>query len=230
MAISFLRTVILYSLIIIVIRLMGKRQLGELEPSELVVTILISELAAVPMQDPEVPLLYGVVPMVVLLAMEVIIAFGVMKNIKLRVLMCGKPSILIDNGKIIQSALLKTRVNIDEIIEELRLRGITDLNEVQYAILETNGQMSVIQRPYSMPATRQDMGVSPSPGALPVCIVNDGHLMEDNLTYSGHDREWLAKVLSEHRVNRIRDVFWLSVDRMGTVVFIEKENKGRTQR
>ena len=228
MAISFLRTFILYSLVIIIIRLMGKRQLGELEPSELVVTILISELAAVPMQDPEVPLLYGVVPMVVLLAMEVIIAYGAMKNIKLRSLMCGKPSILIDNGKIIQSALLKTRVNIDEIIEELRLRGITDLNEVQYAILETNGQMSVIQRPYAMPATRQDMGVPPNPGTLPVCIVNDGHLMEENLNYSGHDKAWLEKVLSEHQVMRLKEIFWLSVDRMGTIVFIRKEKKEET--
>ncbi len=223
MAVSFLRTALLYTLIIITIRLMGKRQLGQLEPSELVVTILISELAAVPMQDPEVPLLYGVIPMIVLLAMEVLVSALTMKSIRLRTLLCGKPNILIGDGKIQQDALMKSRINVDELIEELRLRGIMDLNEVQYAILETNGQMSVIQRSFAMPVTKKDYGLPPEQRTLPISIVSDGRLMRENLSLAGRDERWLADTLAAHGIESIREVFWLSVEQDGTVVLIRRE-------
>ena len=227
MAVLFIRTVLLYILIILTLRLMGKRQLGQLEPSELVVTILISELAAVPMQDPEVPLAYGVIPMVVLLALEVLISALALKSIRLRGLLCGRPNILIDEGKIRQETLSKCRVNMDEIIEELRLRGILDLGEVQYAILETNGQLSVIQRSFAQPLTKQDYGVPPDGRTLPIPIISDGRLMRRNLQESGRDEQWLRQTLEDHGVSQVKEAFWLSVEKNGTVRFIPRESEAK---
>jgi uncharacterized membrane protein YcaP (DUF421 family) len=152
MAVALLRTVILYIVIIIAVRLMGKRQIGELEPSELVVTILMSELAAAPMQDLGTPLLYGVIPIVTLMCLTLFMSAGMLKSLKFRSLMCGRPSILMENGRILQKELRKNRFTADELVEELRGQNITDLSTVQYAILETNGKLSTILYPEDQPS------------------------------------------------------------------------------
>ena len=144
MLISFLRTIILYLLLIASIRLMGKRQLGEMEPTEFVVTMLVANLAAVPMQESGIPLLAGAVPILVVLAMELLLSVLSYHSIRFRRLVCGKPVILIENGKLIQRNLQKTRVTPDELTEYLRLQGVVDLSQVKYAILETSGNVSVL--------------------------------------------------------------------------------------
>ena len=133
------RTVILYFLIMIGLRLMGKRQIGELEPSELVLTMMISDLATVPMQDFGIPLVNGVIPIVTLLAMSMLLSCVSLRNVRFRTLICGKPAIIIRNGKLQQDAMRHNRLTLDELFEELRTQGVTDISDVKYAILETGG-------------------------------------------------------------------------------------------
>lgn len=155
MIIAFLRTIILYLLIIAGIRLMGKRQVGELEPSELVLDLIIADLAAVPMQDFGIPLLSGIIPILTLLSVTMVLSVLTMKSVKFRAIVCGRPSIIVENGRLNQQEMRRNRFTVDELNEELRVQGITDLSTVKYAILETNGRVSVIpyanQRP-SLPS------------------------------------------------------------------------------
>ena len=145
---GFLRTIILYILITAGVRLMGKRQVGELEPSELVLSLIIADLASVPMQDYGIPLLTGVVPIITLLSLTMILSVLTMKSIRFRALMCGRPSIMVQNGALNQREMSRNRLTVDELLEELRGKGYTDLSQIKYAILETNGQLSVL--PYEI--------------------------------------------------------------------------------
>ena len=153
MATAFIRTIVLYFLIMVGLRLLGKRQIGELEPIELVLTLLISDLAAVPMQDFGIPLLNGVIPIVTLLLLSMLLSWGSVRSIRLRRLICGSPTALILDGKVQQDAMRHNRFTLDELIEELRSQGVTDLTTVKYAVLETDGQLSVLLYPDEQPAT-----------------------------------------------------------------------------
>lgn len=157
MAVSFVRTIILYILVAVMVRLMGKRQVGELEPTELVVTIMISELAAIPMQEKGIPLTFGIIPITTIFILEVIVSFVEMKNKKVRRVLKGKPSILVHNGKVVLDEMKKIRFNRDDLMEELRQAGIAHIGDVQYGILETNGRLSVIPKKDSQPVTREDL-------------------------------------------------------------------------
>ena len=170
MVIAFLRTIILYLFIIVGIRLMGKRQVGELEPSELVLALLIADLAAVPMQDFGIPLLTGIIPILTLLCLTMALSVLTMKSVRFRAVLCGRPSIIVENGKLHQREMQKNRFTVDELMEELRMKGITDLNSIKYAILETNGQISVLpyaaQQPVTAPGDHQrrpGAGAQPAP-------------------------------------------------------------------
>ena len=227
MIIAFVRTIALYLLIIVGIRLMGKRQVGELEPTELVLAMLISDLAAVPMQDFGIPLLFGVIPIVTLLCITMTLSILTMKNLKFRTLMCGRPSIIVENGKLLQAEMAKTRFTVDELMEELRLQGIVDIATVKYAILETSGRLSTILFADQQPLTPQQAGLSPEDPSLPVIVVNDGHLMEDNLKHRGLNQGWLDKQLKANDASRLQDVFLLTVDQNGRVFFAAKEVKSK---
>ena len=174
MAIAFIRTVILYLLIIAGIRLMGKRQVGELEPSELVLDLIIADLAAVPMQDFGIPLLSGIVPILTLLCITMILSVLTMKSVRFRAVICGRPSIIVENGKIRQSEMRRNRFTVDELMEELRLKGITDLSKIKYAVLETNGQLSVLPYADDLPVTAGQMRLKPEEKGLPVVIIKIG--------------------------------------------------------
>ena len=191
MLISFLRTLILYILLILTVRLMGKRQIGEMEPAEFVVTMLIANLAAIPMQDGAIPLFSGLVPILVILGVELVLAAATMRSIKLRQLFCGKPVILMENGKILEKNLKKTRVNLDELTMHLREKDIFDLTTVKYAILETNGQLSTLLYAKETPAPAKEAGVKVKDTELPVTLVSGGRLLERNLVLSGRTRGWL---------------------------------------
>ena len=198
MVIAFLRTIILYLFIIVGIRLMGKRQVGELEPSELVLALLIADLAAVPMQDFGIPLLTGIIPILTLLCLTMALS--------------------------VVTGCLSQRYQ-DELMEELRMKGITDLNSIKYAILETNGQISVLPYAAQQPVTAAQMELHPKEPGLPLVIINDGRVLEHNLRQRGLDDIWLDRQLKAHHVKRSQDVFLLTVDEQNQVYLAEKEGR-----
>lgn len=225
MLIAFSRTVILYLLIVVGVRLMGKRQVGELEPAELVLAMLISDLASVPMQDFGIPLLFGVIPIVTLLCITMILSVLTMKSVRFRLLLCGRPTIIVEKGVILQKELSQTRMTPDELMEELRLQGITDLRTVKYAILETSGQLSAILYADQQPVTPAAMGMSVRDSGLPLTIINNGVVYPENLRRRGLDRHWLDEELARHGLSSPRDVFFLTVDECGTVYFTQREDE-----
>lgn len=223
MLIAFTRTIILYLLIIVGIRLMGKKQVGELEPTELVLAMLISDLAAVPMQDFGIPLVFGIVPIITLLCITMALSVLTMKSLRLRLLLCGRPSIIVEKGKILQNELSKTRMTPDELMEELRLQGITDLSLVKYAILETSGRVSAILYANQQPVTPVQLNIGLEEPGLPLTIIDNGQLYPDNLRRRGLDRRWLEKELSRQGVKSPKEVFLLTVDENSGVYFARKD-------
>lgn len=221
---AFARTVILYFLIVVGLRLMGKRQIGQLEPGELVLTMMISDLATVPMQDFGIPLLTGVIPILTLLSLSLLISQLSLHHLRFRALVCGTPAILIRDGRMQQQAMKKNRYTLDELLEQLRGQGIASVSDVKYAILENSGQLSVLPYETKQPPTAQQLGVAiQDPVTLPVVIVNDGRLLSRNLAASGHDDAWLARELKKRRLTSHRQVFLLTVDGQGSVLCIKKE-------
>ena len=220
---GLMRTIILYILIIAGIRLMGKRQVGELEPSELVLSLIIADLASVPMQDYGIPLLTGVVPILTLLSLTMILSVIAMKNVRFRALMCGRPSMVIRDGALDQREMSKNRLTLDELLEELRIQGYTDPSAVKYAILETNGQLSVLPYANQKPPTARELKVPVEEGGLPRVVVSDGRLLEHNLKALGHDRPWLDRQLTQRGCRDISGVFLMLVDETDAVYFAKKE-------
>ena len=223
MLISFLRTLILYIVLVLTVRLMGKRQIGEMEPAEFVVTMLIANLAAIPMQDSAIPLLSGLVPILVILGLELVLAVATMRSIRIRNIFCGKPVILMENGKIIEKNLKKTRVNLDELTMHLREKDIFDLTTVKYAILETNGQVSALLYAKAAPAAAKDAGIRVKDTELPVTLISGGRLLEENLALSGKSRAWLDETLHRHGCT-VRAVLLLTVDKGGRVYLVRRED------
>lgn len=221
MLLSYIRTIFLYLILILAVRLMGKRQIGEMEPAEFVVTMLIANLAAIPMQDGGIPLLSGLVPILTVLGVQLILAVISLRFVVFRKLLCGKPVILIHEGVIQQENLRRARINLDELTEHLREKDVLDLSAVQYAILETNGQISVFPYPWQRPASAKDAGIQVAKQSLPVTIVSDGKLLETNLTAAGRDRAWLGHELRAKRCT-IGETYLLTVDGNGKVYFVRK--------
>lgn len=225
MLIAFTRTVILYLMIVIGIRLMGKRQVGELEPAELVLAMLLSDLAAVPMQDFGIPLLFGIIPIVTLLCITMLLSVLTLKSVRFRLLLCGRPTIVVEKGVLLQKELSRTRMTPDELMEELRLQGITDLNTVKYAILETSGQLSAILYARYQPATPADLDRQPAEAGLPLTIINNGKVYPENLRRRGLDRVWLDRELTRRGLSSPRQVYFLTVDEEGAVYCAPREDQ-----
>ena len=223
MLLSYVRTVILYLILIFVIRMMGKRQVGQMEPSEFVVTMLVANLASIPMQDGGIPLYSGLVPMLTILGVELVLSALSMYSIGLRRFLCGKPVILIDNGQILRQNLRRTRISLDELTGQLREKDVLDISTVQYAILETNGQISVFLFPKYRPASAKEAGIQAKKQSLPVTVIADGHLYAKNLPAAKKDMSWVNKVLKARKTN-IRDTFLLTVDGQNRVIWLGKED------
>ena len=224
MTTAFFRTLILYFILMTGLRLMGKRQICELEPSELVLTLIISDLAAVPMQDFGIPLVNGVFPIVTLLCVSMLLSFFSLKSIRFRGLVCGYPTVIIRDGKVLQQNMARNRFTVDELLEQLRSQGYSDLTAVKYAVLETSGQVSVLPYTKDSPVTPQVMNLtSQDDVTLPVLVINDGHIMSENLSASGYDALWLDKQLKERRLTSPRQVFFMTVDETGAVTCVAKE-------
>lgn len=222
MILSYFRTIILHTVLIAVIRLMGKRQIGQMEASEFVVTMLVANLASIPMQDSGIPLLTGLVPIITVLGIELVISYLSLRSIRMRKLLCGKPVILIDNGKILQQNLKKTRVNLDELTGLLREKDILDLTTVQFAILETNGNLSVFPYPKERPASAKEAGIQAKKQYLPLTIISDGVLLTDNLKKAKKDPLWVQKILQQKGAD-LKDTWLLTVDSSDRVLFYRKE-------
>ena len=222
MILSYFRTIVLHLLLISVIRLMGKRQIGQMEASEFVVTMLVANLASIPMQDSGIPLLSGIVPIVTVLGVELVLSALSLKSVWLRKLLCGKPVILIENGNILQQNLRKTRVTLDELTGHLREKDVLDIQSVQYAILETNGNLSVFPYPKERPASAKEAGIPTKKQYLPITIISDGQLLPENLVKAKKDSRWVQTVLQQHHA-QLQDTWLLTVDGGDHILFYRKE-------
>ena len=214
MIIGIIRTIILYILVMLGIRLLGKRQVGQLEPSELVLALLIADIAAVPMQEYGTPMAAGVVPIITLLCLAMIVSVLNVKSVRFRDLMCGTPSVIIRDGKLNEKEMGKNRYTLDELSEQLRQHAVTDLTQVQYAILETSGQLSVLLKAEEQPVTAKQMSVQKNEPGLPVTIIEDGKIMGENLRQRGLDRNWLEQVLAQYKVSHAQEIFLLTVNEL----------------
>lgn len=223
MVIALIRTVILYLIIIFGIRLMGKRQIGQLEPSELVLSLLIADLAAVPMQDFGTPLVSGVIPILTLLCLSTILSVLTVKSVRFRALLCSRPSVVVQDGKVIPREMRKNRFTVDELMEELRVNGYTDLNKIKFAILETNGRISVLPYAVEQPATAGQLHLPVTETGLPLIIINDGRLLHHNLTTRGKTIDWLEKQIKARGASSIKDVFMFTLDENSNIYFAPKE-------
>lgn len=221
---AFARTLILYFLIMFGLRLMGKRQIGELEPSELVLTMMISDLATVPMQDFGIPLLAGVIPILTLLALSMLMSQLSLHNLRFRALVCGTPTVLIRDGQLQQEAMRKNRYTLDELLEELRGQGIASIEDVKYAVLENSGQLSVLPWTHQQPPSAAQLGLDLEDNmTLPVILVNDGRVLRKNLTACGKDEQWLLQTIRKEKLSSPREVFLLTLDERQQVTCVKKE-------
>ncbi len=221
---AFVRTVILYILIMLGLRLMGKRQIGELEPSELVLTMMLSDLATVPMQDFGIPLLSGVIPIFTLLALSLLLSQLSLQSLRFRALVCGTPAILIQNGHLLQDVMRKNRYTLDELLEELREQGFSGIADVKYAVLENSGQLSILPWTRCQPPTAQQLGlIADDQTVLPVVLINDGRILKEHLKACGLDDRWLSAQLQKEQLTSPKEVFLLTLDESGHVFCIKKE-------
>jgi len=228
MAIVFIRTLIVYAALLLTMRLLGKRQLGEMELSEFVVAALIADLAAHPLQDIGIPMMNGLIPILTLFCCEVLIAGISLKHIRLRTLLFGKPSILISHGKIDQRELWKNRFTLDELMQEMRSQGAMDISKVEYAILETDGRLNVMLYPSEMPVTASLMNLQVPDEGYPVILISDGQIIEDNLQRCGKSRAWLDEQLRERKAKNAGEVFLMMLNGAGQIYFARKEGPRET--
>ncbi len=225
MLVVFTRTLVLYIIVVIVMRIMGKRQIGQLQPFELVVAIMISELAAVPMQNTGIPLIYGIIPIVTLLIAQMLLSWISLKSVKARAIICGRPSILIENGKINENVLMKEMYTINDLLEQLRSKDIANIADVEFAILETNGQISVIPKSQKRPVTPQDMKLETNYEGLSLDLIIDGTVNYHNLQKANKDEKWLKDELRKFGIYRLDDAFFVSLDSDGNLYFQKKSDK-----
>lgn len=219
---SYFRTVLLYIILIAVIRLMGKRQVGQMEPSEFVVTMLIADLISIPMQNGGIPLYVGLLPVLGVLGLELLLSGLSMRSVAVRRLLCGKPVILIENGCILQGNLRRTGLTLDELTSHLREKDVLEVRSVQYAILETNGDLSVFPYPKDKPASAQDAGIKAAAQFLPITIIEDGYLLRDNLALAKKDESWLHRVLAQQK-STVSETWLLTVDAGDHIFWLKKE-------
>ena len=223
MLITFFRSILIYIFVLIVMRLMGKREIGQLQPFELAIAIMIADLASIPMTDPGIPISNGIISILGLLVMHLIISIINMKSIKARGVICGKPTILVYRGKIDEKALKKERFTINELEERLRGNNVINLGDVEYAILETSGQVTVIQKTEKRNTIPEDFNIVPEYEGIPYDLVVDGKIMDDNLKAIGKNREWLKKQVEKFKM-KPEEALVVTYDGKGQI-FCQKKEK-----
>ncbi len=222
MLITFFRSIILYVIVLIVMRLMGKREIGQLQPFELAISIMIADLATIPMTEIGIPIFNGIIPILGLLFMHLIISIANLKSTKAREIICGKPRILIYRGKIDEKALKKERFTINELQEKLRGNGVVNLGDVEYAILETSGDVTVIQKPDKRTTIPADFNIMPEYEGIPYDLIIDGKIMEKNLKAIGKNYVWLDKQVKKFGI-KPEEALIVTIDGKGQIFCQKKE-------
>lgn len=217
------RTLLVYALLLLAMRLLGKRQLGELELSELVVTVLVADIAVRPIVEEHAPFFRSLAPLLVLFGSEYLISVMSLRSAKLRTLLFGKPSVLIEHGIINQREMRHNRFTLDELMQELRNQGVQDIRAVDYAVLETSGVLNLLLRVSEQPVTPSQLGLTlPEPGYATI-LINDGRTLSENLRRVGRDERWLQKELSARGIARAQDVYYLQINDAGELLLQEKD-------
>ena len=223
MLITFFRAIVLYIVVLIVMRLMGKREIGQLQPFELAISIMIADLASIPMTELGIPISNGIIPILGLLVMHLLISIINLKSTRAREIICGKPRILIYRGKIDQRALKKERLSINELEEKLRSGNVMNLGDVEFAILETSGDLSIIEKPNKRNVTPEDFGIMPEYEGISYDLIIDGKIMDDNLQKIGKNTEWLRKQVKKFGLIP-KEVLVATIDGKGQF-FCQKKEK-----
>lgn len=213
MIISVIRTVLMYVFVLFSIRIMGKRQLSDMQTSELVITMIIADIASIPMQNTSQPLLSGIVPVLILISAEIIISILMMKLPTFRNVVCGKPDILIENGRLNQGMLRKLRLTTEDLSVLLRQQNIFNIEDVQYCIIETNGNISVLMKPEKRTPSLQDLGLPTKDTGIEAVIISDGELLGNSMALCGVDKKWIESVLAEENL-KVCDVMMMTANRL----------------
>lgn len=221
-----IRTVVSYVFLVVTLKIMGKRQVGELQVTELVSALILSEIAAMPIDDPDIPLLVIIIPLGVIMSLEIINTFIITKCNFLKRVLDGRPNILIKKGELLISELERTRISLDELLSELRLSGVSDISEVEYAVLEQNGQISIIPKPLFAPLKQSDLQIEQQSKGIAHALVIDGKVNKKNLQLAGKDGGWLDGEICR-RGAVLRNVFLLTVNDCGEVNIILNEGKAK---
>lgn len=224
MLLIFVRTIILYILVLIVMRFMGKREIGQLQPFELAISIMIADLATIPMSSPGIPITNGIIPILGLLVMHLIISLVNLKSIEMRKIICGKPSFLIYRGKIQEDVMKKERFTINELQERLRDKDIINIGDVEYAILETSGQISVILKPNKRNTIPEDFSIMPEYEGISYDLIIDGKIMKQNLKILNKDYNWLEKEINKFGF-KPKETLIATIDGKGNFFCQKKEGK-----
>lgn len=225
MLIMMMRTLIMFLVVVVALRLMGKRQIGKLQPYELVIIIMISELASIPMQNVSIPLVAGFVPIFILLLLQVVLSLISLHSEWARGFVCGRPSILIRNGKIVEEELARSRYNINDLLEQLRIKNFPNIAQVEFAILETGGELSVIPKSQHRPLSPADMSLPTKYEGLPVPLIIDGYLDRENLRDINLTEEWLLAQLARQGISDYKQVLYASIDTQGNFFCQRKVSK-----
>ncbi len=223
MLISILRTLVLYVFIILAIRLMGKRQISDMQPSELVVTLVVSDIASLPMQNTSQPLLSGVIPVLVLVSLEIATSVIMMKSRTIRKLVCGSPVVVINDGKIMQNEMRRLRLTTEDLFAQLRQQDIFDLDDVQYCIVETNGTVSVLEKPDKRTPNLEQLGLQAEDNKLETVVISDGELLSPALNLCGKNESDVVNILKENN-KTVSDVFIMTLDSSGNYKIIDRES------
>ena len=224
MAVTLIRATILYVIIIFLIRLMGKRQIGELQPSELVITILISEIASIPMENNSVPIINSVVALFALVAYEILTSAAGLKSNKLRSVIQGHPVIVIRDGKIDAKALKKLRMTVNDLVSALRQKDVFEVSQVSYAIFETNGKISVLLKPEYRNSSAADLDIYPADNGMPFAVVCDGEIIDETVKDSTFDISHVKKIIVSSKIS-VEEILIMTVDSKGNVYIERKENE-----
>ena len=224
MLITIIRTLILYIFIIFAVRIMGKRQLSELQPSELVVTLIIADIASIPMQDNTLPLLSGIIPMLVLVSLEITVSILMMKISKFRKIICGSPVMIIEDGKLLQNEMKRLRITTEDLCVQLRQLGVFSLGDVQYCIAETNGKLSVLQKPDKRNPAAEDFNINIEDTGIETVIINDGEFLNNSIRLAKTNTKHINKILKKEKV-KIEDIFIMTFNQSGEYQIIKKDKK-----
>ena len=228
---ALLRTLLMYFIVLVVLRLMGKREIGKLSIFDLVVSIMMAEIAVMVIEDTKIPLSKGIVPIITLMLTQIILSYITLKSKKVRDLVEGQPAVLIANGKIRDTEMAKQRYTVDDLITQLREKNISRIADVEFAILETSGKLSIFPKPAQLPATKEDLEIKDRDyGGIPMPIIEDGRILSSSLQKINKDEKWLIKKIKEHGIHDVHQIFFASVDNKGEFFIDLKDKNGKVEK